>query len=60
MLMHVSLTAGTRILGPVAVAGVPLMTFDLVWAAALWVVVAAVAVANGWHLRRQWLRRQVA
>jgi hypothetical protein len=59
ILMHVSLTASARILGP-GVAGVPLLTFDLVWAAVLCVVIAAVAVANGGHLSRQPLRRRVA
>jgi hypothetical protein len=33
--------------------GVALVTYDLVWAAVLWVVVGAVAVANGGHLSRQ-------
>jgi hypothetical protein len=37
------------------------VTFDLIWAAVLWAVVAAVAVANGGHLSRQPpLRRRVA
>jgi hypothetical protein len=40
---------------------VALVTYDLVWAAVLWVVVGAVAVANGGHLSRQPpLRRRVA
>ena len=52
ILMHTSLTASTLILGA-GIAGVPLVTFDLIWAAALWAVVAAVAVANGGHLSRQ-------
>lgn len=42
MLMHGSLTATSRILAPPGLAGVPLMTYDLLWAAVLW---AAVAVA---------------
>jgi len=46
MFMHVSLTASVRILSPLVIAGVPLLTFDLVWAAVLWVVVAAVVGAN--------------
>jgi len=33
-------------------AGVPLLTFDLVWAAAVWAAVAAIAVANGGQLSR--------
>ena len=60
MLMHASLTASTLILGPLAVSGVALLTWNLVLAAALWVVVAAVAVANGGQLSRQPLRRRVA
>jgi uncharacterized protein len=49
MLMHVSLVASNVILVPLAT-GVALVTYDLVWAAVLWVVVGAVAVANGGHL----------
>jgi hypothetical protein len=60
MLMHTSLTASWLILGA-GVVGIPLVTFDLIWAAVLWAVVAAVAVANGGHLCRQPpLRRRVA
>lgn len=60
ILMHLSLTASARILGAQGIAGVPLLTFDLVWAAALWLVVAAVAVGGGGYLSRQPLRRRVA
>jgi uncharacterized protein len=60
MLMHLSLTASTLILGA-RLAGVPLVTFDLIWAAVLWAVIGAVALANGGHLSRQPpLRRRVA
>jgi membrane protease YdiL (CAAX protease family) len=60
MLMHASLTASMIILPPV-VTGVAYLTFNLVFTAALWVVVGVVAVANGWHLsRRPPLRRRVA
>ncbi len=48
MLMHASLTTSTLILQPLA-AGVPALTYNLVLAAALWGVVAAVTAANGWH-----------
>ena len=51
MLMHLSPTASSRILTPLGIVGVPLLTFDLVWAATLWVVVAAV-VKSG-QLSRQ-------
>ena len=57
VLMHVSLTASTLILGSQGTAGVPLLTFDLAWAAVLGLVVAAAAVANGGHFSRQPLRR---
>ena len=53
MLMHVSLTASIRILTPVGNMGAPLFIYDFVLAAVLWVVVAAVAVANRGHLSRQ-------
>jgi CAAX protease family protein len=59
MLMHSSLTSSLLILTPLTT-GVPLLTFDLVFAAALWVVVAAVALASGWQLSRQPLRRRAA
>ncbi len=61
MLMHASLvvaTAGT--LAPMTLAGTALLTWVLAWAAALWVVVAAVAVVNGRQLSRQPLPRRVA
>jgi len=58
MLMHVSLVASTVIVEPPLTGG-GLLTYILVRAAVLWVVVAAVAVANGGQLSRQPLRRQV-
>ncbi|MDQ3861993.1 MAG: CPBP family intramembrane metalloprotease [Actinomycetota bacterium] len=60
ILMHASLVAFWLTSMPHAIAGVPLVTWYLVWAAALWVVVAAVAMANGGHLSRQQLRRRMA
>jgi membrane protease YdiL (CAAX protease family) len=60
MLMHASLTASMLIFGPLAISGVPLLTYELAFAAALWVVVAAVAVANRLQLSPQPLRRRVA
>ena len=48
------------ILMPLAISGVPVLTWYLVLAAALWVVVAAVAVAKGGQLSRQPLQRRVA
>ena len=60
MLMHASLTASMLILGPLAT-GAALATYILVLAAALWIIVGAVALANGGHLTPQPpLRRKVA
>jgi uncharacterized protein len=60
MLMHGSATGSLVILASLA-PGWPLFTFLLVFGAVLWVVVAAVAVAQGGHLSRQQpLRRRVA
>jgi membrane protease YdiL (CAAX protease family) len=61
ILMHASLVAFWLISMPRAIAGVPLVTWYLVWAAALWVVVGAVALVNGWHTwRHPPLRRRAA
>jgi membrane protease YdiL (CAAX protease family) len=58
MLMHASLTGGlAMILMPLAISGVPNLIWYLVLTAALWVVVAAVAVANRGQLSLQPLRR---
>ena len=57
ILMHASYAASTFILNPVvgpgAMSGSSLLTYDLVLAAALWIVVGVVAVANGGYLSRQ-------
>jgi CAAX protease family protein len=45
-LMHAPLAASQLILIPSAISGVQVVTYDLIVAAALWVFVAAVAVAN--------------
>jgi membrane protease YdiL (CAAX protease family) len=50
-LMHLSLTASLLILRPPAISGLSLLTYDLVLAAALWVVAATLAVAG--QLSRQ-------
>ena len=60
MFMHGSLTASARILMPPGIAGLPLLTFDLVWVAALCVVIAAIAVANSRHFSRHLLRSRAA
>jgi hypothetical protein len=46
VLMHAPLAASQMILIPPAISGVQVVTYDLVFAAALWVVVAVVAVVN--------------
>jgi membrane protease YdiL (CAAX protease family) len=53
ILMHASLVAFWIISTPVGIAGMPLVTWYLVWAAVLWVVVGAVSLAQGGHLSRQ-------
>jgi membrane protease YdiL (CAAX protease family) len=52
VLMHVSYTASIRILNPVPNEGLSLLTYAFVSAAAWWVVVAAVVLANRGHLAR--------
>jgi membrane protease YdiL (CAAX protease family) len=59
MLMHASFTASLLILNPVALSGASLVIFSLVLAAAIWVVVAAVALARNRHSVRP-LRRRAA
>jgi len=59
MVMHASLSASSMILRPQGT-GVQVVTSDLLTAAFLWIVVAAVAVANHGHLSRQPLQRQAA
>jgi membrane protease YdiL (CAAX protease family) len=56
MLMHASLTASTLILQPLDVTGMGALTYDLVLAAALWLLIAAVAMANGRQRSRPPLR----
>jgi hypothetical protein len=58
-LMHASLTASTVFTFTPVATGVTFLTYILVLAAALWVVVGAVAVAQGGHLSRQPLPRRV-
>jgi hypothetical protein len=59
ILMHVSVTASTIIFAPLAISGVAFLALSFAYAAATWVVVAAVAVAQGGSLSRQPLRRRV-
>jgi membrane protease YdiL (CAAX protease family) len=60
MLMHTSLVPSTFFVLQPAATGWALLIYELVLAAALWGIVAAVAVANGGQISRQSLRRQVA
>jgi hypothetical protein len=60
MLMHASLTASTLILQPLDVTGMRVVTYDLILTAALWLLIAALAMANGRQLSRPPLRTRVA
>ena len=60
MLMHAVFSASMLILQPVGIALVASLIWTLVLAAALWVVVAAVAVAQGRRLTPQPLPKRVA
>jgi membrane protease YdiL (CAAX protease family) len=60
MLMHGSLTAAQLIfMPPPSSAGMTLVISILAWAAALWIVVALIAVGGRWQLSRP-LRKQMA
>ena len=59
MLLHVSLTTSTLALTPLTT-GVLLLTYNLAFAAAVWVIVAAVGVGNRSPLSDDALRRRVA
>jgi hypothetical protein len=50
--MHASLIASTLFILNAAIAGAPAVTWHLVLAVVLWVIVAAIAVANGGRLAR--------
>ena len=60
MLMHTSLTASTLILQPIDVTGMRVVTYDLILTAALWLLIAALAMVNGRQLSRAPLRTRVA
>lgn len=59
MLMHASFSASALILQPLAT-GMPYLIWNLVLAAVLWIVVAAVAMVNHGPRAQQALRRQPA
>jgi membrane protease YdiL (CAAX protease family) len=58
-LMHVSLATFTFVLTP-PLGGAPYWIIGFAYAATLWVIVAAVALAQGGHLSRRSLRKRVA
>jgi membrane protease YdiL (CAAX protease family) len=60
ILMHASLVAFWTMLTPLTIAGRALVTYYLVFTAAMWVVIGVVAVVNSGQLSRQRLPRQVA
>jgi uncharacterized protein len=60
MLMHASLTASWLAVMLAGLSGAPFLAWYVVLAVALWIVVAAVAVATGGHLTRQPLRTRAA
>ena len=60
MLMHASFSASMLIQQPLGLALVPGLAWNLVLAAALWVVVGAAALTQRGHLSRQPHRRRVA
>lgn len=60
ILMHTSLVVCILSLAPPAITGVPLVIYDLAVTAALWLVVAAIAVANRGQFTRQPLQRRLA
>ncbi|MEW6402171.1 MAG: CPBP family intramembrane glutamic endopeptidase [Chloroflexota bacterium] len=60
ILMHVPIVVGQFVLISPAMSGVPILAFDLMLAAALWIVVVVASVANGRQFSRQSLQRRVA
>jgi hypothetical protein len=57
--MHASLVAFWTMLTPLTISGAALVIYYLAVTAALWIVIAAISAANGWHLSRQTLRRRM-
>ena len=60
MLMHASLVASQLILMPLPLSAVPLLISILAWAAALWIVVAMIVLANGGQFSRPLVWRRAA
>jgi hypothetical protein len=53
MLMHVSLNMFWLLSMPVVIRPVALITWYVAWAVVFWVVVAALALANGWQFEKR-------
>lgn len=60
MLMHASLTATQLVFMPPPSSGMTLMISILAWAAALWIVVAMIAVGSRWQIAGPPPRKQMA
>ena len=60
VLMHVSITASLLILNPLGISGVHLLAYSFALAAAVWIVVAVVAVVGRGRFRSQPLRTSAA
>jgi len=58
--MHASYIFSTLFVLAPPTTGVPFMTYSGAFAGALWAVVAAVAMANGWRLSRETFRTRTA
>jgi membrane protease YdiL (CAAX protease family) len=56
MLLHGSFTASLLALNPVGISGVHLLAYSFALAAAVWGVVALIAVRGGWNLEHRHLR----
>ena len=59
-LMHASLTASTVFIFTPVAAGASFLIYTSTLAGAMWIVVAAVALANSGHLSRRPLQRRMA
>ncbi|WP_420630283.1 CPBP family intramembrane glutamic endopeptidase [Candidatus Leptofilum sp.] len=60
VLMHASLMASLTALVPAGLSGVTLLTWILTWAAALWIIVAVVALSDWRRPLQQPTQRQIA
>jgi membrane protease YdiL (CAAX protease family) len=60
VLMHLPLAASQLILVPLTLSGISLVTYDIAFTAALWVLAAVVAVASHGQLSRQPLQSELA